>query len=381
MSREGNDVTSDRVYLDLAARLGLRGAGRVEPNPMVGAVVVRDGRVIGLGHHRRFGGPHAEAEAITDAHRRGEDVRGATMYCTLEPCATAGKQPACAASVVRAGIARVVYARADDSPGKGGGATLLLGAGIDAELSDLSRLATGLAEPWARGIRTGRPWVIAKWAQTLDGRLATRSGESKWISGETSRRRVHRLRARVDAILTGIGTVLADDPMLTARGVRVRRVAKRVVADSDLDVPLGAGLVVTARETPTIVACDRDFAASTLSSAKRAALGHAGVTVMGVPASVNGRGLDLASLLTGLRREHGVTTLLVEAGPALLGSLLEQDLIDEVVAYVAPMLLGDDLARAVASGRVAESLLHARRLRLWRTRVLGDDVELTYRRP
>lgn len=374
-------MESDRVYLDLAARLGLRGAGRVEPNPMVGAVLVRDGRVIGLGHHRKFGGPHAEAEAIADAERRGESVRGATLYCTLEPCATAGKQPACAGSIVQAGIARVVYARPDQSPGKGGGAGILREAGVAAELSGLSRLATGLAEPWARGIQTGRPWVIAKWAQTLDGRLATRSGESKWISGEASRRRVHRLRARVDAVLTGIGTVLADDPLLTARGVPVRRVAKRVVADSDLDLPAAAGLVKTARETPTIVACDRELAGSTLTSAKREELGFAGVTVMGVPASANGRGLDLASLLTGLRRDHGVTTLLVEAGPALLGSLLEQDLIDEVVAYVAPMLLGDDLARAVASGRVAESLLHARRLRLWRTRVLGDDVELTYRRP
>jgi diaminohydroxyphosphoribosylaminopyrimidine deaminase/5-amino-6-(5-phosphoribosylamino)uracil reductase len=369
--------------LDLAVRLALRGAGRVEPNPMVGAAIVRDGVVIGLGHHRVFGGLHAEREALADCRRRGNDPRGATVYVTLEPCMHFGKQPPCTDALIEAGVSRVVYARPDPAEVSGGGAGVLRAAGIHCEECRESPRAIAIAEPFVCRVRQGRPWVVAKWAQTIDGRIATRTGESKWISGERARRRVHRLRARVDAILTGIGTVLADDPMLTARGVLIRRVAKRVVADTDLNLSPASALARTARDVPTIVACDEALLTAEIAAARREALLATGVKIIGVPPAQRGAGasgLDLRALFQVLARDHGVATVLVEAGPGLLGSLFENDLIDEAVVHIAPMLLGDEMAKSVAVGRVAEHLNSARRFDLWRSKNLGGDVELTYRR-
>ena len=373
-------MNDDRRHLDLAARLALRGLGRVEPNPLVGCVIVRDGRVIGMGHHRRFGGPHAEIDAINDCLRRGGTPRGATVYVTLEPCNGTGRNPPCAGRLIELGVGEVVYACADPNPLKAGGADALRAAGIAARLSDASPAASALAAPFLLRMHEGRPWVIAKWAQTIDGRIATRTGESKWISNEASRRRVHRLRARVDAVLTGIGTVIADDPMLTARGVPLRRTAARVVVDTDLDLAPETLLARTAREVPTIVACDRDLASSGFTGGARQRLEEAGVIVLGVPPDPGGRGLDLRAMLERLWKERSIATLMVEAGPGLLGSMCDADLIDEAVVYVAPMLLGDELAKGVAAGRLAESLSQARRFELIRTRRVGNDVELTYRR-
>lgn len=349
----------------------------MEPNPLVGAVIVREGRVLGLGHHVRFGWPHAEAQALHDCVRRGHTARGATMYVTLEPCNAKGKQPPCVEAIVREGLSEVVYARVDPNPAKGGGAGALAQAGVRARLSTASGLATGIAAPFVKRITTGLPWVIAKWAQTIDGRIATRTGESKWISGERSRDRVHRLRGRVDAIVTGLGTVLADDPLLTARrSWRPRRVAMRVVADADLEIPMRAQLVQTAWATPTLVACDQDLLTAAIVEEKREALRANAVQFIGVP--TRGRSIDLRALLQKLG-QMGVSSVLVEAGPGLLGSLVDQSLIDEAIVYVAPMLLGDEQARAVAVGRVAESLTMAQRFQLWRVKALEGDVELTYR--
>ncbi len=372
-------MSDDARFLSLAGRLALRGQGDVEPNPLVGCVIVRRGVILGMGHHRRFGQAHAEQEALDDCARRGHDAAGATVYCTLEPCACAGRQPACVDALISARVARVVYARSDPTPGKGGGAGRLRGAGITAELSDANPLATGVSAPFIRRATTGLPWVVAKWAQTIDGRVATRSGESQWISGERARARVHRLRARVDAILTGIGTVLGDDPLLTARGVhRRRRHAARVVADTDLDIPIQCQLVRTARDHPTIVSCARELASAEIARPKRESLQALGVTVLGVRAAEGGRGIDLRELLIALRA-RGCSNVLVEAGPGLVGSLLEADLIDEAVVHVAPLLLGDELARSAAAGRVVESLTAGRALSLWRVKSLGADVELVYR--
>ncbi len=369
--------------LDLAARLALRGVGAVEPNPLVGCVLVKDGRVIGMGHHRRFGGPHAERDALESCRRENQDPRGSTAYVTLEPCNAHGKQPPCVSALIEAGVARVVFAQRDFSEHKGGGAEALRAAGIACEQSAESPLATSLAAPFLKRMLSGMPWVIAKWAQTIDGRIATRTGESKWISGEGARRRVHQLRARVDAVLTGIGTVLADDPMLTARGVPVRRTAARVVADTDLDLPAESALAQSAREFPTFVACDASLTTADISRRRRAELESAGVRLIPVPGSRRaggGSAIDLTALLRTLHTEHQVSTVMVEAGPGVLGSLIEEDLVDEAVIYIAPMLLGDELAKSVAVGRVAEQLRSARRYTLWRSRVVGDDIELTYRR-
>ncbi|MCA9299842.1 MAG: bifunctional diaminohydroxyphosphoribosylaminopyrimidine deaminase/5-amino-6-(5-phosphoribosylamino)uracil reductase RibD, partial [Phycisphaerales bacterium] len=281
-------------------------------------------------------------------------------------------------AILDAGIAEVVHACDDPGEVSGGGADVLRARGIPVRRSDESPFASGLAAPFVKRVRTGRPWVIAKWAQTIDGRVATRTGESKWISCDASRRRVHMLRARVDVMLTGIGTVLADDPMLTARGVPLRRVARRVVLDTRLEIPESAAIVRTARDVPTTVICDSGIATAAIAASRRAALESMGVEVLGSPGSLEG--LDVGAALELLVETHGVSTVMVESGPRLVGSMLRDDLLDEAVIYVAPMLLGDELAQSVAVGRVVESLSSGRRLRLWRSRRVDQDMELTYRR-
>ncbi|MFA6045437.1 MAG: bifunctional diaminohydroxyphosphoribosylaminopyrimidine deaminase/5-amino-6-(5-phosphoribosylamino)uracil reductase RibD [Phycisphaerales bacterium] len=375
----GVDQVDDARWLNLAARAGLRGFGHVEPNPTLGAAIVRDGVLLGLGHHRRFGEMHAEPAAIAAARGEGRDVRGATMYVTLEPCAKPGRNPPCVDAIVAAGIRDVVYALADPNPLKRGGADALRAAGVAARLSTASPLASGLAAPFVKRVSAGVPWVIAKWAQTIDGRIATRSGESKWISNAWARRRVHVLRGRVDAVLTGMGTVLADDPLLTARDVPVRRRAIRVVADSELDLPLTSNLVRGAKDVPVVVLFDASFAGSEILASKHAALAEAGVTLLPVPAGPSFRGLDLKAGLRLLHERCGVSTVLVEAGAGMLGSLFEHDLVDEARVYIAPLLLGDEMAKSVAAGRVAESLSAATRFSLWHIATRGGDVELTYR--
>lgn len=371
----------DARYLTLAARCALRAQGRAEPNPLVGCALVRDGRVIGIGHHRRFGAAHAEVEAITNARARGERVDGATAYVTLEPCNSWGRNPPCSDALVAANVREVVYAVTDPNPMKAGGALRLREADIIARQSDASPLATAISQPFIKRVTTGLPWVIAKWAQTIDGRVATRTGESKWISGVWARQRVHQLRGRVDAILTGIGTVVADNPLLNARLPRSpRRVAKRVIADTGLEIPLDSQLVRTARELPTLVACERSMASGTYTAKKRAALDQAGVEIIPIADQGIGGGLNLRELLTALARDHHVATVMIESGPGLLGSLFESDLVDEAVVYIAPMLLADEQARSAAVGRVAEKLSNARQFQLCRVKALDGDVEITYRR-
>lgn len=365
--------------LDLAARHAWRGFGDVEPNPMVGAVLARDGKVLGIGHHRRYGDRHAEPDAIETAKARGHDPRGATLYVTLEPCAHQGKQPPCVDAIIASGIARVVIGCPDPNPVAAGGARMLRDAGIEVTFTESKSSATVTA-PFIKRITTGLPWVVAKWAQTIDGRVATRTGESKWISGELARGRVHRLRSRVDALVTGIGTVLADDPMLTARHVpRMRRVARRVVCDTDLDLPVNFAVVRSAKTYPTTIVCAAELATAEITASKRAALAEAGVEILGVSASAIG--VDLEAMLRALVKCYGVSTVMVEAGPGILGSFLDHDLIDEAVVYVAPLMLGDELAKSAAAGRVAPTLASGRRLELLRARPLGNDLELVYRRP
>ena len=376
MSRVSDE--QDRRMLDLAARVGLRGMGLVEPNPMVGAVIVRQGRAIGLGHHRQFGGLHAEREALANCRDRAEDPRGASIFVTLEPCRHFGKQPPCTDAILESGIAEVVYAVDDPHETSGGGADVLRQAGITVRKCTASDAAVRLSQPFVKRVKTGLPWVIAKWAQTIDGRAATRTGESKWISNDRSRRRVHQLRAKVDAVLAGFGTVAADDPMLTARGVHVRRKAKRVILDRELNIDPESKLVMSARTEPTLVACSKDLIVADIVARQRDALEAAGVTLIGVPEDI-GR-LHLPMLFATLAERCQVSTVLVESGPGLLGALFELDLIDEAVVYVAPLLLGDEMARSVASGRVATSLTEGRRFQLVRSKRLGDDVELVYRR-
>lgn len=371
-----NDYRDSRMYLDLAARIAWRAAGLVEPNPLVGCVLVKDGRIIGMGHHRMFGGPHAEVNALADADLRGEDVSGSTAYVTLEPCSGAGKQPPCVDALVAARIARVVCARRDPHPKGLGGAERLMASGIAVEFTDASRAAIELSDPFVKRVTTGLPWTIVKWAQTIDGRASTRSGESKWISCERSRRRVHRLRARVDAVITAIGTLLADDPVLTARaGWTRRRAARRVVIDPGLEIPDSAQILGTLDEAPLTIVCGDQ--ALRMQQRKVAVLTAMGVEIVAIGAEDE---VSVDGVLRLLVQRHQATNVLIEAGPGLLGRLFQGDLVDETHVYLAPILLGDELAKPCVRGIVIERLSEGRRLALRRVKRIDDDVLMVYRR-
>lgn len=304
------------------------GQGFVEPNPMVGAAILREGKLVSVGHHARFGGPHAEIVAL---ERAGDAARGATLVVTLEPCCHFGKTPPCADAVVRAGITRVVAAMSDPFPRvSGGGFDRLRSAGIEVGIGLLEADARALNAPFLKRVVTGTPFVIAKWAMTLDGRTATASGDSRWISGERSRAIVHETRGRMDAILVGIGTALADDPALTARPPGPR-LASRVVLDPSARLPLESLLVRTAREIPVVVAVT-GRAGGQASQALR----DAGCEVLTFP----GDGMvPIVPLLRELG-DRGMTNVLVEGGGRVLGAFLDAGEVDAVDVFIAPKIAG-----------------------------------------
>lgn len=355
-------MTHDEAgFMRRALRLAARGRGRVEPNPMVGCVLVRGGRIIAEGYHRRFGGPHAEVEAL----RRCDNPRGCTAYVTLEPCCFHGKTPPCTEALIAAGVRRVVAAMTDPHPRvRGRGLRRLRQAGIETRVGLLEDQARQLNAAYLKLLRQRRPWVILKWAQSLDGKIATRTGDSKWISDEACRRHAHRTRGFVDAILVGVGTVLADDPLLTCRLARPRRVATRIVLDSHLRTPARSQLVRTARQIPTWIAC------SNRAPARRAAaLERAGCRIVRLP---RGRGgLDLARLLDVLG-EAAMTRLLVEGGGRVLGSFFDAGLFDELHVYIAPRLIGGAAAPGPLEGRGVPDVRSALRVASQKTSRIGD---------
>jgi diaminohydroxyphosphoribosylaminopyrimidine deaminase/5-amino-6-(5-phosphoribosylamino)uracil reductase len=356
----------DEQMLRRALELAEKGRGHVEPNPLVGAVLVKDGRVIGEGWHERFGAAHAEVTALAAA---GAASRGATLYVTLEPCCHHGKTPPCTDALMGAGVARVVAAMADPFPQVcGQGAAQLRGAGISIEVGLLEAEARRLNAPYLKLLATGRPYVHAKWAMTLDGKIASRSGDSKWISNEASRRLVHQLRGRMDAIIIGIGTALADDPLLTARPPGPRT-ACRVVLDSHGRLPLSCQLAATARETPTLV-----VTASPADTAGAAALRAAGCEVLCLQASKAGRpGVD--DLLQELGRRR-FTNILVEGGSEVLGSFLDARAIDEVHVFLGPRLLGGKQARSAAEGQGVATIAEALPFLIERLEMIDGDCYL-----
>lgn len=369
-------MNRDLDMMNRAARLGARGIGRVEPNPLVGCVIVdQGGAIIGEGWHRRFGEAHAEVNALEDCRRRGREARGATMYLTLEPCSHAGKTPPCADAIIRAGLARCVIARRDPHPEAAGGAGRLQQAGVRVEWIECPR-ASRLADSFVHRVTTGRPWTIVKWAQTLDGAIATRDGRSRWISSAASRAAVHRLRARMDVVMTGVGTVLSDDPLLTPRNTRrVPRLPRRVIVDPSLITPIDAQVVKTAREAPTSIAVDESAVAG--HEAVIAQFVERGVEILPV-APLRGD-IDLALLMRRLADQHAATRVLVEAGGGLVGKLLRAGLVDELIVYLAPKVLGDAEAIGPVRGLNVPSMEAAPRFRLGRLRRIGDDIEAVYR--
>jgi len=367
-----------------ALRLAALGRGRVEPNPCVGAVLLRGGRVMGEGWHTVFGRSHAEVEAIADARRRArggmmESMRGATLVVTLEPCCMSGKTPPCTEAVLEAGIGTVVCAMVDPDPRVAGrGVAALREAGVAVRVGVREAEARRLNGPFVKRVTTGLPWVMGKWAQSIDGRIAAATGDSRWISGEPARRSVHRVRGEVDAIVVGVGAALADDPALTARDVPVLRVARRVVVDPLFRLPLDSQLARTARERPVLVAGAEAEGSDAAASARRTALERLGVETTSLPWRAAGE-LAIEPLLRGLA-ERGGSRVVVEGGGGLMGSMLRQGLLDELRVYVSGRLLGDGGApavRGVAPPRVADAVGFT----LWRSRRLGEDVELVYLRP
>ncbi|NBX25015.1 MAG: bifunctional diaminohydroxyphosphoribosylaminopyrimidine deaminase/5-amino-6-(5-phosphoribosylamino)uracil reductase RibD [Planctomycetes bacterium] len=360
-------MSDPAVLMRLAARLAVRGHGHVEPNPMVGCVVLdRDGAMAGWGYHRKIGGPHAEVEALK---RAGAKARGGTAIVTLEPCTHHGRTPPCVEALRTAGVARVIYGEKDPHPEAQGGQAWLRGAGIACEQLSLPETRE-LNAPFVKRVTTALPWVIAKWAQTVDGRIASRSHDSQWISGDRSRAMVHRERGRVDAILTGIGTVMRDDPMLNCRVGTPRRNAIRVIVDPELALPLDRQVVRTAKQHRTVVTTlPKAFGER---SEHRRSLGDLGVGCMKQHS-------DFRGLLEALRREFGVSNVLVEAGGGLTGALLQEGLIDEAWVFVGPRLLADEQAMGPARGRVSERIADGIPMRLLAVRRRGPDALLHYR--
>ena len=354
------DVTLMQHAIDLA----WRGQGLVEPNPMVGCVIASpDGNIIGEGWHQKFGGPHAEVHALQSA---GERARGAMAYVTLEPCCHHGKTPPCSEALIAAGVARVVVALADPFPHvAGGGLAQLRAAGITVDVGILETAARRQNAPYLKLVQRGRPWVIAKWAMTLDGRIATRTGSSRWISGEASRAVAHALRGRVDAIVVGSGTARSDDPLLTARGPGART-ATRIVVDSQASLASDSQLVRTARQSPVLVA-----ASPSASPQSIARLQSAGCEVFVAQADDALQRVELLLDELGRRR---MTNVLVEGGAKLLGSFFDARLVDEVHVFLAPKIIGGAGAPGPIAGEGVAEMSAALTLENVQFQPLGDDM-------
>jgi diaminohydroxyphosphoribosylaminopyrimidine deaminase/5-amino-6-(5-phosphoribosylamino)uracil reductase len=342
-----------------------KGRGSVEPNPLVGAVVVREGQLVGAGHHEQFGGPHAEINALRAA---AAAARGSSLYVTLEPCCHFGKTPPCTEAILAAGVSRVVVAMRDPFPQvNGGGLQALEAQGLSVALGCEAELARALNAPYLKRLITGMPFVTAKWAMTLDGKTAAASGDSRWISSEQSRAFVHDLRGRMDAIVVGIATVQADDPLLTARPAGPRTPA-RVVLDSGARLSVSSRLVQTLHEGPVIIAVTERSPAN-----KRDELSQLGCEIMGFPGA--GR-VPIAALLSEFGR-RGMTNVLVEGGGRVLGSFLDEAEVDAAEVFIAPALEGGDHGRTAARGKGLAFMRDAIRLRHVEICQRGGDVHLT----
>lgn len=359
---------ADERFMARAVELARRGAGWTSPNPLVGAVIVRDGRIIGEGWHHRFGGPHAEREALAAC---SESPAGATAYVTLEPCCHTGKTPPCTEALIEAGIARVVVGVLDPNPLVAGrGNEALRRAGIEVAVGVLEPSCRAVNEPFLHAMEQRRPLVIAKYAMTLDGKVAMREGLSRWVTGEAARRRVHEDRHRHAGVMVGIGTALADDPLLTCRldGREVSQPA-RVVVDAAARLSLESQLVRTASEAPVIVAV-----AEGALLARRNALAERGCAVVAVPAR-EGR-VDPRILMELLWQRFSLDSLIVEGGPTLLGSLFDEGLVDRVQAYIAPKIFGGLEALGPVAGRGVGDPADAPVLSEVSLQMMGGDVLL-----
>jgi diaminohydroxyphosphoribosylaminopyrimidine deaminase / 5-amino-6-(5-phosphoribosylamino)uracil reductase len=363
---------TDRRHLERAIDLAERGRGLVSPNPLVGAVIGRDGEAIGEGFHRALGGPHAEVEAITDAGDAG--LEGTTLYVSLEPCCHHGRTPPCTEAILRAGISRVVVAADDPSAhASGRGLGILRDEGVEVVVADgeLATRARMQNQPFRKRARTGRPWVLFKSAMTLDGKVATHTGDSQWISGEASRELAHRWRAECDAVAVGIGTALADDPQLTSRIEGVKRQPRRVVFDSLAQLPVASRLLRDARRIPLTVVVSRAAPRAATDSLITHGADVIVATGENEPARVRS-GLDQLGAA-------GVTSVLLEGGPHLAGAFLDAGELDEVRLFLAPLLVGGRTSRVPIEGEGADAIANAVRALSLDCERIEDDLLISAR--
>jgi diaminohydroxyphosphoribosylaminopyrimidine deaminase/5-amino-6-(5-phosphoribosylamino)uracil reductase len=361
-------TAADNDLLERSIELAEFGVGRVHPNPMVGAVIVRDGQVLGEGWHEECGGPHAEVNAITAAGA-GADLTGTTLYVSMEPCCHHGKTPPCTDAILAAGFARVVVASDDPSAkaaGRGLGILRDEGVEVDVAEGDIAARARLVNQAFRKHARTGRPWVLFKSAMTLDGKVATRTGDSQWISDASSRARAHRWRASVDAVAVGIGTALADDPQLTARVEGVHHQPRHIVFDATARLPLDSQLVQAAPQLPLTVVVSRAARRSASEALEMAGADVIVATGENEPARVRSAVDQLGSL--------GVTSILLEGGPHLAGAFLDAGEIDEVRLFLAPLLLGGRAARDPLEGEGVERISEALRALTLDCERVADDL-------
>jgi diaminohydroxyphosphoribosylaminopyrimidine deaminase/5-amino-6-(5-phosphoribosylamino)uracil reductase len=361
----------DERHLSRAIQLASEARGHTSPNPLVGAVIVKNGRTIGEGHHTAAGAPHAEREALAAC---SEDPAGATMYVSLEPCAHHGRTPPCTEAIVQARIARVVVASDDPtSKANGRGLGILRDEGIQVDVCNgvCSKDARLINQPFRKHAKTGRPLVVWKAAMTLDGKVATSRGDSKWISGDASRARAHRWRAECDAVAVGIGTAMSDDPLLTARIEGVYRQPRRVVFDAEARLPLTSLLVQSARDTPVTVICSRAASRTAVTG-----LEAAGCEVLMVKGDT-----EPARVAAGLSElgDLDVQSVLLEGGPHLAGAFMDAGEIDEARVFMAPLLAGGSRARGALDGQGVEWIGEARRAISHSIEQIDDDVLVSAR--
>ncbi|MCG3268864.1 bifunctional diaminohydroxyphosphoribosylaminopyrimidine deaminase/5-amino-6-(5-phosphoribosylamino)uracil reductase RibD [Yoonia sp. I 8.24] len=359
-------LKSDERFMALALNLGRRGMGRVWPNPAVGCVIVRDGVIVGRGRTADGGRPHAEPVALAQA---GEAARGATVYVTLEPCAHHGKTPPCAAALIAAGVGRVVIALGDPDPRVAGrGVEMLRAAGIAVTTDVLADQARADHAGFLLRIVENRPFVTLKLAGTLDGRIATATGESQWITGPEARRAVHMMRARHDAVMVGAGTVRADDPTLTVRGLGIDRQPVRVVVSRGMKISADCHLAQSAHETPVWLCHGKTSDASAWVEKGAVSL----------PCDVSAGQVDPAAAMTALA-EKGITRVFCEGGGMLAASLLSAGLVDRLVVFTAGMAMGAEGTPSLAAMGV-DRLNHAPRFALEQVQPLGGDIIHSWRR-
>lgn len=355
---------NDIDYMRLALKLAERGRGRTNPNPMVGAVIVKDSRIIGQGYHHSCGGLHAEREAFAACTESPAD---ATLYVTLEPCCHHGRQPPCTEAILKAGISRVVVGSGDPNPLVAGkGLAFLRAHGVEVETGVLQKECDALNDVFFHYIRTKRPYVVMKYAMTLDGKIATRTGASQWITGEAARQRVHQDRHRYAAIMAGVGTVLADDPLLTCR-MEGGRNPVRVICDTHLRTPLDSQIVRTARDVPTILAVGE------AASAQAAPYRDAGCQVWALPEK-DGH-VDLVALMERLGAAE-IDSVLLEGGGTLNWAALESGIVRRVQAYIAPKLFGGAAAKSPVAGLGVELPAQAAGLKNITVTQMGADFLL-----